>query len=95
MDLKENSSYTINIYYDERNWEVKFKVGQPFLKEIRKKGTFPVFEIIMNTELNEFILGKSDLILFLTADRRRIPTEFKLGTGLGTIHGKIRSRINL
>lgn len=91
LDLKANNSYAINIYYGKKNWPLSVKIGEPFLKEIRKKGSFVVFKAVMDSELSEFILGKSKMTVYFTADSRRIPIEFKFGTGIGSVQGKIKS----
>lgn len=50
-----------------------------------------VFKAVMDSELSEFILGKSKMVVYFTADSRRIPIEFKFGTGIGSVQGKIKS----
>lgn len=90
LRLEENKSYSIKIYYEQRNWTIDTKVKEPFLREFRKKGAFALFEVSMDSELSEFILGKRRLSVYFTTDSRRIPFEFKLGTGLGTVRGIIR-----
>ena len=67
------------------------KVDKPFLREIRKKGSFPVVKISPDSLLNNYILGKRRLIVYLTTDSRRIPLEFKLETGLGPISARIQN----
>ena len=91
LDIRENNSYPVNIYYNQRNWLVDMKVSKPFLREIRKKGSFPAVEIAPDSLLNNYILGKRRLIVFLTTDSRRIPLEFKLETGLGPISARIQN----
>lgn len=91
LRLEKNRSYSMNIYYDQRNWLTDIKVKEPFLRELRKKGTFALFEVSMGSELSEFILGKrSRLCVYFTADSRRLPFEFKLGTALGPMRGIIQ-----
>jgi len=41
--------------------------------------------------LNNYILGKRRLIVYLTTDSRRIPMEFKLETALGPISARIQN----
>jgi hypothetical protein len=65
-------------------------VEEPFIKDIRKKGTLTVFRVRMTSLLSEFILGRSALFVTFTADSRRLPTEFRLGTGIGPITGFIQ-----
>ncbi len=91
LDIRENNSYPVNIYYNQRNWLVDMKVSKPFLREIRKKGSFPAVEIAPDSLLNNYILGKRRLIVFLTTDSRRIPLEFKLETALGPISARIQN----
>ena len=69
---------------------MEMKVDKPFLREIRKKGTFPVVRISPDSLLNNYILGKRRLIVYLTTDSRRIPIEFKLETALGPISARIK-----
>ncbi len=90
LDIKENQNYPINIYYNQRNWSVNMKVGEPFLREIRKKGSFSVVEVSAGAELNDYILGRRRFTVYLTTDSRRIPLEFKLQTALGPIRAIIQ-----
>jgi len=90
IDIKENQSYPINIYYNQRNWPMNMKVGEPFRREIRKKGTFYVVKVSPDAELNDYILGKRGFSVYLTTDSRRIPLEFKLETALGPISARIQ-----
>jgi hypothetical protein len=91
MQIKQDHSYPINIYYDERNWTINMKVERPFIKDMRKKGSFAVFKSLLESDLNSYILGKSKLYVYFTADSRRIPLEFHLGTGLGPVRGIIKN----
>lgn len=90
LKMKENESYSINIYYGQRNWSLNMRVEKPFFKDIRNKGTFAVFGVSMDSDLNEFILGKRRLFVYFTADSRRIPLEFRFGTGIGSVRGIIQ-----
>lgn len=90
LNLEEVSNYSVNIYYDRRNWDFTFTVGKPFLKEIRKKGTFAAFEISPNSQLNDFILGKRKFSILFTADSRRVPVGFSFATGVGSIQARIQ-----
>ncbi len=91
LDIREDNSYPVNIYYNRRNWPVDMKIDKPFLREIRKKGSFPVVKISPDSLLNNYILGKRRLIVYLTTDSRRIPLEFKLETALGPISARIKN----
>lgn len=91
LDIRENNSYPVNIYYNRRNWLVDVKVDKPFLKEIRKKGSFPAIKISLYSKLNNYILGSRKLIVYLTADSRRIPLGFEFKTALGSIYGRIKN----
>lgn len=91
MQIKQDHSYPINIYYDERNWTINMKVERPFIKDMRKKGSFAVFKSLLESDLSSYILGKSNLYVYFTADSRRIPLEFHLGTGLGPVRGIIKN----
>jgi hypothetical protein len=90
-DIKADGSYPVNIYYNQRNWQMNIKVERPFLKDIRKIGSFPVVKISPDSLLNNYILGKRTLIVYMTVDSRRIPLEFKLDTALGQICAKIKN----
>jgi len=89
--IEEDKNYPVNIYYDQRNWQMDMKVGEPFLREIHKKGCFPVVKISPDSVLNNYVLGKRRLIVYLTTDSRRIPIEFKLETALGPISARIQN----
>lgn len=90
-NVEENHSYAIEIYYNKANWPLKAKIGEPFTKDIRKKGTFTVFEINLESELGSLILGRSKMSVLLTADARRIPVQFRFSTGAGPIRGVIEN----
>lgn len=94
LEMEENKPYKINIYYDRRNWSIEAKRQKPFLKDIRNKGTFTVFEVSMDSRLGEFILGRSKIFVYFTADPRRIPLEFKFKTGIGSVRGIIQDITN-
>jgi len=91
LKIAQDKSYPVNIYYNRRNWPMDMKVEEPFLREIRKKGSFPVVKIFPDSLLNNYILGKRRLIVYLTTDSRRLPLEFKLETGLGPISARIQN----
>jgi len=89
MELKTSESRIMNVYYDQRNWQLEIKTEEPFIKDMRNIGSFPAFIVNMESELGKFILGKRGLKVYFTADSRRIPVEFKFGTGIGAIRGII------
>lgn len=91
LEIKGGQSYPVNIYYEQRNWPVKMKVENPFSREIRKAGSFGVVKLIPVSELNDYILGKRNFFVYLTADSRRIPLEFRLNTALGYIRGRLQN----
>lgn len=91
LEVEENQSYSVDIYYHQRNWPLKVRVGKPFQRDIRKQGSFVVFEASLDSALGSFILGKSKMSVLFTADPRRIPVEFKFSTGTGPIRGMIES----
>jgi len=90
LNLKAGQNYPVNIYYGQRNWTVNIKIEEVLLKDFYKKGSFAVFEAIMNSDLGEFILGKRKFVVYFTADSRRIPMEFRISTAMGPIHGIIQ-----
>lgn len=92
LGLKENQKHNhLNIYYAQRNWSVNARIEEPFLKDMRKLGSFAVFGVSLDSNLGEFIIGKRKMLVYFTADSRRIPLEFKLATSLGLIRGKIQN----
>lgn len=89
QNIKAQDSIAINIYYNQRNFPLKMSVGQPFRREIRKKGSFCVFEASPDSNINEYILGGRKFEVYLSADSKRIPIEFKLSTAIGPLHAII------
>ncbi len=90
LELKENQNYELNIYYEQRNWVLNAKVERPFSKDIRKIGSFAIFGVSLDSNLGELIIGKRKMLVYFTADSRRIPVEFKLKTSVGSIRGRIQ-----
>lgn len=90
LQININQSYLLNIYYNEANWPLWMKVEETILREIRKKGTFEAIKVSITSDLNNFILGKRKFSVYLTADFRRIPLEFRFGSSLGSIRGIIQ-----
>ena len=90
-DIKTNEVIPVPIYFDERNWVVNFSVGKPVMRELRKKGSLPVVEVRLTSEMNRYILGKRAFFFYFTADDRRIPIEFKLNTGIGSVRGILQN----
>lgn len=90
VNIKEGQGYPVNIYYGQRNWPVKMNVDKPFLREMRRKGTFAVVRVFPVSQINDYILGKRNLSVYLTVDSRRIPIEFKLNTAIGPFRGVIQ-----
>jgi len=91
LKISQDKNYPLNIYYNQRNWPMDMKVDKPYLRGIRKKGTFSIVRISLDSLLNNYILGKRRLIIYLTTDSRRIPIEFKLETALGPISARIKN----
>ncbi|MBL7070290.1 MAG: DUF3108 domain-containing protein [Candidatus Omnitrophica bacterium] len=89
IDLGDGGDHPVNIYYAGRNWKANFGAGQPYWRDIRKKGTFGVIELSPSSGLNDFILGRRKFTIFLTCDSRRIPLEFRFSTGLGPIRATL------
>ena len=90
-DIKADEVIPVPIYFDERNWVVNFSVGKPAVRELRKKGSLPVVEVRLTSEMNRYILGKRAFFIYFTADDRRIPIEFKLNTGIGSVRGILQN----
>jgi len=90
MDIKEEGSYSLSVYYDKRNWATNIKVSKAYAVDIPRKGGFSVFKATIDSDLNESILGMREITGTLTADPRRIPLEFRFGSGIGSFYGKIR-----
>ncbi len=91
LELKENQKHNLNIYYAQRNWSVNAQIEEPFFKDMRKLGSFAAFGVSLDSNLGDFIVGKRKMLVYFTADARRIPLEFKLATSLGLIRGKIKN----
>ncbi len=89
-NLVPGEKFKINIYYGLRNWVMDVEIGKPYLKSIRHQGSWEVFDAVMTSDLNKFVLGDGRLVVCFTADSRRIPIEFKLGIGLGAFRGVIK-----
>lgn len=92
LSIKEDTDYAVNIYYSERNWKTNFKVGTPYARDFRKKGTMNVFTVNVSSELNDFIIGKRGFTVYFSDDSRRIPIEFIFNTAVGPIRCLIRSK---
>lgn len=91
LNIKEEENYVLDVYYGRSNWPVKVKIGMPFVKDYRKKGSPTVFLASPETPLSDFILGgKQEIFVYFTADLRRIPVEFSINTSLGNIRGIIK-----
>jgi hypothetical protein len=90
LKIGNGRSYPINVYYDRANWQISMNVEELFLRELRKKGTFETVVVSITSGLNDYILGKHKFRVYLTADSRRIPLEFKVGTTVGSIRGIIQ-----
>jgi hypothetical protein len=90
LGLEEGGTYPLNIYYNQRNWPVEMKVGKPFIKEMRRRGTFQVVKIYPESEINEYILGGRKFEVYITADSARVPVEFRLNTAIGSLSARIK-----
>jgi len=91
IDIKENTVYPLNIFFDEKDWPVNIKVGKLFLKEIRKKGAFTVFKSSAKAGLLNFIGGAGKRVVYFTADAKRIPIQFSTNTRFGPVKGIIQN----
>ena len=89
-DIEIVKNYRANIYYDHRSWPVSVEIEKPFLKAIRKKGAFPVFTASVSSGITDFIFGRHKFVVCFTADSRRIPLEFDVGTAIGFIRCTLR-----
>lgn len=90
LDIKEGETYPINVNYERNTYAVELKVGKPFLREIRKKGSFPCLYLFLETGSISSSLGLKNISLYLSADPRRIPLSFSLSTNIGLITGSIQ-----
>ena len=90
LDITKNKSYSLDIYYDRRSWPIKMKVGEPFLRDIRKRGTLSMVKVVPDSELNDYILGKRNFSVFFSVDSYRVPVEFCLSTSFGSVCGIIQ-----
>jgi len=89
LGLKEGGTYSANILYPQKTWPISITVKNAFLKDIRKKGTFSVIEIIPNTDLVGYLLDRRGAEAFFTADSKRIPILFIMNTKFGLLRGII------
>lgn len=89
LKISANRAYPVPIYYEQSSWPLFMRTGVPFSRDIRDKGSFPVMEVAITSDLNEYILGKHKFLVFLTVDQRRTPIEFRVGTSMGYIRGII------
>lgn len=90
VELQAGREYEVNIYYHHKNWVSTFSVEKPFVKEIRKKGSFEVFRVFPSSGLNDFIMGENKFSIYFTADPRRIPVEFSFKTAVGSISARLQ-----
>ncbi|MCX5712592.1 MAG: DUF3108 domain-containing protein [Candidatus Omnitrophica bacterium] len=86
-EVKPDSQVKLDVYYALRNWKVDAYIGKARMVALRKKGTRPVFNVRLSSQLNRFVFGKEDMDVTFTADSRRIPVYFKFGSGIGTFRG--------
>ncbi len=90
-DIKENSNYVLHVFYAASPWEIKVKVDKPYLKDIYKKGTFPVFSMNTNTELAYYILGKRGIKIYFTADPKRVPVLITFNSAIGQFRAVLQN----
>jgi hypothetical protein len=90
INLKEGTSYSVNISYEQKKWPLKIKEGKPFLKDIYRKGTFSVLELSPQSDLIDFISGKRRISVYFTADSLRTPVLFTINTNIGLLRGVIQ-----
>lgn len=89
-DIQGNSKYAVDIFYDQKDWPVEIKSGQPYLSALRPKGVLPVVKVFMDSDLNKHIFGKRRLIVLAALDSRRIPLSFELPAVVGSIAAKLQ-----
>ncbi len=90
LPCEPGGEYPVNVYYSQSNWPITMKVGQPFVREMRKRGQFQVMNVMITSSLNDFILGKRGFKVCLTVDSRRVPLEFSIGSAVGELRGILR-----
>jgi hypothetical protein len=90
LKVGRDEAYPVNIYYNQANWPIQMKVENAFLREVRKLGSIEAVNVLIVSGLNDYILGKRKFSVCLSADSRRIPLEFKVGTAMGYIHGLLK-----
>ena len=91
VQINVNQSYPVNVYYNQANWPLSMDVEGTLIREIRKRGTFGAIKVSIVSDLNNFISGKRGFLVYLTADPRRIPIEFRVDSSLGYLHGIIKA----
>jgi hypothetical protein len=88
-DIKGNSKYTIDIFYDRESWPVQIQTGGPYFSDLGKIGVLPVVRAFMDSGLNKHIFGKRKMIVLAALDGRRIPLQFELPAIVGSIAAKL------
>ncbi|MBU2258608.1 MAG: DUF3108 domain-containing protein [Candidatus Omnitrophica bacterium] len=78
------------VYQDFSNWQMSVIPSEPFLKDIRKNGSLKVIELTPLSSLTSFVFGKNKADIYMTADPRRIPVEFIVGTTIGSLRARIK-----
>lgn len=91
LDVAPGKIYPITICYSDKTWNMDVRVSEPLWKEMRKKGTVPVFTANISSDLNYSILGKRKFSVIFTADAKRIPLEFSLGTMVGELRAVLQN----
>lgn len=87
LDIKKGEAYPVNVSYDRQNWAFKINVGEPYLRDFHKKGSFCLFQISPNSDLINSITGKRGITIYLTADSFRKPALFTMNTKIGFLRG--------
>ncbi len=86
----QGTKLPVNIYYNRANWPVDMLVERVFLKDFTRRGSVEAIEVAITSRLNDYILGKRKISFCVTADERRIPVSFRIGTSIGSITGVIQ-----
>ena len=88
--IAADKDYPLHIYYDQRNWPLQMKTGKPFYREARKKRAIPMIKVNPVSQLNDYILGRRDFVVYFSTEASRIPIEFSLSTAVGPVRGIIQ-----
>ncbi|MFH1875839.1 MAG: DUF3108 domain-containing protein [Candidatus Omnitrophota bacterium] len=89
LDIKTGYDYPLDIIYNGRAWPVTMRVGKirPMRIRGRRLNVFPVEPI---TDLTQYVAGGQKIVIYASADDRRIPVIFRIHSKMSPLLGVIR-----